>query len=141
MKSITENKLHGEFIAIIEDAFAQKTAEEWGEILVKADIPHSVCRVWEEVLADDQAWAIGAFEKVKYLTGERTMVRQPVSIDGSPKLKYTRGPFLGEHSEEILTELGYSDDERKALHDKKVYYTWDDQREKLGGNLEEENSY
>ncbi len=141
MKSITENKLHEEFISIIEEAFAQKTAEEWGKILVVADVPHSVARVWEEVLEDEQAWAIGAFEKVKYLTGERTMVRQPVSIKGAEKIKYERGPFLGEHSAEIIKGLGYTDEQMKELHDKKVYMTWDDLREKLGGNLEEEKSY
>ena len=141
MKSITENKLHAEFIAIIEDAFAQKTAEEWGKILVEADIPHSVAQVWEEVLEDEQAWAIGAFENVKYLTGERAMVRQPVTIKGAEKIKYARGPFLGEHSETILKELGYTDEQLKEMHDKKIYFTWDDQREKFGGNLEEEKSY
>ncbi len=141
MKSITENKLHAEFIAIIEEAFAQKTAAEWGEILVKADVPHSVAQVWEEVLEDKQAWAIGAFENMKYLTGERAMVRQPVSLKAAEKRKYARGPFLGEHSEEILKELGYNDEQLKELHEKKVYLTWDDQREKFGGNLEEENSY
>jgi cinnamoyl-CoA:phenyllactate CoA-transferase len=141
MKSITENKLHGEFIAILDEAFAQKTAAEWVDILTKADIPHSICQVWEEVLEDEQAWAIGAFEKVKYLTGERTMVRLPVTIKGSEKRKYARGPFLGEHSEEIIRQLGYTDEQINELHEKKIFFTWDDQREKFGGNLEEEKSY
>jgi cinnamoyl-CoA:phenyllactate CoA-transferase len=43
---------------------------------------------------------------MKYLTGERAMVRQPVSLKAAEKRKYARGPFLGEHSEEILKELG-----------------------------------
>jgi cinnamoyl-CoA:phenyllactate CoA-transferase len=141
MKNITENKLHGEFIAIIDEAFAQKTAEEWVDILTKADIPHSICQVWEEVLEDKQAWAIGAFEKVKYLTGERTMVRQPVTIKGCEKRKYERGPFLGEHSEEIIRSLGYSEEQMKDLHARNIYNTWDDLREKCGGNLEDERSY
>lgn len=141
MKSITENKLHAEFVAIIEESIAQKTAAEWAEILVKADVPHSVARVWEEVLEDEQAWAIGAFENVKYLTGERAMVRQPVNIKGSEKLKYARGPFLGEHSEDILKELGYTDEQRNEMHEKNIYKTWDDLREKCGGNIEDEKSY
>ncbi len=141
MKSITENKLHAEFIAIIEEAFAQKTAAEWSEILVKADVPHSVAQTWDEVLEDEQAWAIGAFENVKYLTGERAMVRQPVSLTGAEKIKYARGPFLGEHSEEILKELGYTDEQMKEMHAKNIFNTWDDLREKFGGNLEQEKSY
>ena len=64
MASITENKLHGEFIAIVEEAFAKKTSEEWTEILTKADIPFSIAQVWEEVLEDKQAWAAGVFEEM-----------------------------------------------------------------------------
>jgi len=141
MDSITKNHLHEEFISILDEAFAQKTADEWDEILTKADIPHCVAKVWEEVLEDEQAWAIGVFEKVKYLTGERTMVRQPVTLKSVEKRKYARGPFLGEHSEEIIRELGYTDEQLKELHEKGVYYTWDDLREQCGGNLEEEKSY
>jgi len=141
MKSITENKLHAEFIAIIEEAFAKKTAPEWVEILVKADVPHSVAQTWDEVLEDKQAWAIGAFENMKYLTGERAMVRPPVKLESAEQIKYARGPFLGEHSEEILKELGYTDEQRKEMHAKNVYSTWDDLREKCGGNLKDENSY
>ena len=139
--SITENKLHAEFIEILDNAFAQKTSAEWSEILVKADIPHYLAQTWEEVLEDKQAWAIGVFENVKYLTGERAMVRQPITLEGSEKLRYDRGPFLGEHSEEILRELGYTDEQLAEMHAKNVYNTWDDRREKYGGNLEEENSY
>jgi cinnamoyl-CoA:phenyllactate CoA-transferase len=141
MKSITENKLHGEFIALIDEAFAQKTAAEWVDILVKADIPHSVAQVWEEVLEDKQAWAIGAFENLKYLTGERAMVNIPVKLKASEKKKYARGPFLGEHSEQIIKGLGYTDEQLKDLHARNVFSTWDDLREKCGGNLKDEKSY
>ena len=141
IKSITENKLNEEFINILDEAFAQKTAAEWEKILTEADIPHSVAKVWEEVLEDEQAWAIGVFEKVKYLTGERTMVSQPVKLKNVEKRSYARGPFLGEHSEQILKELGYTDEQLKELHEKRVFFTWDDLREQCGGNIEEENSY
>ncbi len=100
-----------------------------------------MAQVWEEVLEDRQAWAIGAFEKMKYLTGERTMVNIPVKLKSVEKKKYARGPFLGEHSEQIIKSLGYTDEQLKDLHARNVYYTWDDLREKCGGNLEEENSY
>jgi cinnamoyl-CoA:phenyllactate CoA-transferase len=126
MSSITKNKLHGEFVQIISDAFAQKTAEEWSKILTEGDIPFSVCQVWEEVLEDKQAWAAGVFEEVDYPSGKRTMVRPPVCIEGADKMPYVRGPMLAEHSEEILKELGYTDAQLKELHEKGVYNSWDD---------------
>lgn len=132
MDSITKNQLHGEFIAILEEQFAKKTAAEWSDILRKADIPHSVCQTWEEVLKDEQAWAIGAFEAVDYPTGTRTMVRQPVYLESVDPRPYARAPYLGEQSEEILRELGYSDDQLKEMHEKGVFHTWDDLKGKYG---------
>jgi len=124
--SITENKLHGEFVQIISDAFAQKTAAEWTEILTEADIPFSIAQVWEEVLEDKQAWATGVFEEMDYPSGKRAMVRPPVCIEGADKLPYARAPMLAENTEEILKELGYSAEQLKEWHEKGVYNTWDD---------------
>ena len=129
MRSITENKLHGEFVQIISDAFALKTAEEWSKILTEGDIPFSIAQVWEEVLEDKQAWASGVFELMDYPSGKRTMVRPPVAIEGADKLPYERAPMLAENSEEILKGLGYSDEQLKKLHEAGVYNTWDDLKE------------
>ncbi|MDR0838947.1 MAG: CoA transferase [Oscillospiraceae bacterium] len=132
MASITKNELHGEFIAILEEAIAKKTAAEWAEILTAADVPFAVAAVWEEVLEDKQAWAIEAFEAVDYPTGKRAMVRQPIFLDGSDKLPYGKAPLLGEHSEEILRGLGYDDATLKAWHEAGVYNTFDDVKSRCG---------
>jgi crotonobetainyl-CoA:carnitine CoA-transferase CaiB-like acyl-CoA transferase len=57
MKSITENKLHAEFIAIIEEAFAQKTAAEWARSSLRPMSRTPWLRSGR-VLEDKQAWAI-----------------------------------------------------------------------------------
>ncbi len=93
------------------------------------------------MLEDKQAWAIGAFEKMKYLTGERAMVPIPVKLKKAEKKKYARGPFLGEHSGQIIKNLGYTEEQMKDMHDRNVFSTWDDLRERCGGNLKDENSY
>lgn len=133
MDNITENKLHGEFISILEEAVVTRTAAEWSKIFTENDIPHSVCQVWEEVLEDEQAWAIGAFESVNYPTGKRAMVRPPVNVESAKVLPYKRGPLLGEHSEEILKEIGYTEEQLADLHAKGVFNTWEDVKEKCGG--------
>jgi len=126
MSSITANKLHGEFVQILSDAFAQKTADEWSKILTEGDIPFSICQVWEEVLEDKQAWATGVFEEVDYPSGKRAMVRPPVRIEGADVLPYARAPMLAENSEEILKSLGYTDEQLKEMHDAGIYNTWED---------------
>ena len=127
--NITRNKLHGEFIQILSDAFALKTADEWAKILTDGDIPYSICQVWEEVLDDKQAWAAGVFEEMDYPSGKRAMIRPPVCIEGSDVLPYSRAPMLAENSEEILRELGYTDEQLRDMHSNGIYNTWEDVRD------------
>ena len=132
MDNITENQLHGEFIAILAEALAQKTAAEWDTILTEADIPHSIAQNWEEVLADPQANAADVFYEMDYPTGaRRKLVRQPVFV-GSDLPEYRMGPLLGEHSEEVLRGLGYSEEELARFHEEGVYATWEDLKGKYG---------
>ena len=124
--NITREKLHGEFVQILTDAFATKTADEWSKILTDGDIPHSICYVWEEVLEDKQAWATGVFEEMDYPSGKRTMVRPAVKLAGADVLPYVRAPMLAEDSEEILRGLGYTDEQLKEMHAAGIYNTWED---------------
>lgn len=133
MDSITKNHLHTEFISIIDEAFAKKDAEEWDKILREADIPHSVAQTWEEVLVDPQAWAIHALEKVSYPDGDRTLVRPPVVLQNVPLAPYDKAPLLGEHSEEILRDYGYTEEQIKTMHDKGVFVNWEDVKKRCKG--------
>ncbi len=133
MDNITKNKLHSEFIDILTEAFEQKTVAEWDEILTENDIPHSVAQSWEEVLADRQARAADVYYEMDYPTGNtRSLVRQPIFI-GAELPEYKMAPLLGEHSEEILRQLGYGEEQLAALHDSGVYSTWDDLKAQHNG--------
>ena len=132
MASISANKLHAEFIDILTEAFAQKTAAEWDGIFTANDIPHSLLRSWEEELEDEQAWANNVYYEMDYPTGNRrVLVRQPVLI-GEELPDYKMGPLLGEHSEEILRALGYDEAQLEKLHAAGVYSTWEDLRAQHG---------
>ncbi len=132
MANISANKLHAEFIDILTEAFEQKTAEEWAAIFTAGDIPHSLLHSWEEALADEQAWANDVYYEMDYPTGNRrVLVRQPVFV-GEELPDYKMGPLLGEHSEEVLRELGYDEDQLRALHEAGVYNTWDDLKAQHG---------
>ena len=133
MDNITKNKLHSEFIDILTEAFRKKSAAEWDQILTENDIPHAVAQNWEEVLADKQAWANDVYYEMDYPTGNRrALIRQPIFV-GEDLPDYKMAPLLGEHSEEILRDLGYSEDDLKSLHEAGVYNTWDDLKSKHGG--------
>ena len=131
--NITENKLHREFVEILTEAFEKRPVAEWDAILTENDIPHAVLKSWEEALEDEQAWANDVFYTMEYPTGnKRTLVRQPIFI-GNDLPDYKMAPLLGEHSEEVLKELGYSEEEMKKFHDAGIYNTWEDLKAHHGG--------
>lgn len=133
MENITKNHLNREFCDILFDAFEKKTAAEWAQLFTENDIPFSLMQTWDEVLEDRQAWANGTFESFRYPNGSvRTLVRQPVQLASEGWPEYRQGPLVGEHSEEIIRSLGYSDEELQKLHEQGVYCTWEDIAKKRG---------
>jgi len=105
-----------EFYEILREGFAQKELREWVEIFTKADLPFAVAQTWNELLADEQAWASDCFYAMEYPTGAtRTLVRPPVLFEDAGLPPYNRGPYLGEHTEAVLAELGYSQQEIQAM--------------------------
>jgi cinnamoyl-CoA:phenyllactate CoA-transferase len=81
------------------------------------------------VLDDPQLWANDYLQAMDYPTGNtRTLVRPPFQLASQSLQPYQRGPYLGEHSEEILEELGYAQDQIDAMHADGVYLTWEDVR-------------
>ncbi len=105
-----------EFYDILVAQVATKTLDEWCEIFKKADIPYAVAQTWDELLKDEQAWATNCFYSMNYPTGnERTLVRPPILFEDTPLPEYKRGPYLGEQTEKILTQLGYTPEQVKAM--------------------------
>jgi cinnamoyl-CoA:phenyllactate CoA-transferase len=113
----------------VAEAMKQKTADEWKPILAAADVPFSKCQNFEELLEDPQAWANDCLCKIRYDNGnERVLVRQPVKFREQGLPDYPRGPYVGEHSVEILKEAGYSDEEIRSMLDSGAAFVWKDQR-------------
>lgn len=105
-----------EFYDIIVEQAATRTLSEWCETFKEADIPYAVAQTWDELLDDAQAWASHCFYKMRYPTGAaRTLVRPPVLFQDTPLPEYKRGPYLGEHTAEVLAELGYTGEQIKAM--------------------------
>ncbi|MDR2530264.1 MAG: CoA transferase [Oscillospiraceae bacterium] len=103
----------------ISAAYAKFTVAEVSERLTKADIPFALAQVWSEVLQDEQAWADDVFTKLTYPSGERIAIRGPVKFGDAGLPEYKLSPHVGQHTGEILKELGYSDAEIQELLDAK----------------------
>ncbi len=129
IQNLQKNKLSQELYDIMTDAFLTKEVKEWKSILEAADIPFSVAQSLEELLEDEQAWANDCFYKMKYDNGnERILATLPVKFEEMGRPEYNRGPYIGEHTAEVLKELGYSDADVKSMLEGKAAFQFVDDR-------------
>jgi crotonobetainyl-CoA:carnitine CoA-transferase CaiB-like acyl-CoA transferase len=106
-----------ELFAEIDVAMRTKTTAEWCEILGSAGLRFAPVRGYDEVLGDPQVWANGYLAKVDVAGEERTVVGSPIWFSDTPAVPGAVAPEIGQHTEEILLELGLSWEDIAALGD------------------------
>jgi crotonobetainyl-CoA:carnitine CoA-transferase CaiB-like acyl-CoA transferase len=107
-----------ELLPILETAFLERTSAEWLELLAEAGVPSSAVNDVESALRDPQVEAREAVvEHDHSALGRVRTIRSPLrlSCDERPP---SRGPFRGEHTEQVLVEVcGYSRERVRELAD------------------------
>jgi crotonobetainyl-CoA:carnitine CoA-transferase CaiB-like acyl-CoA transferase len=97
-----------------------KPAAHWIEVLNKAGVPCGPVNTIDQVFADPQVEHLGVVHYFEHpRLGHLDVVRQPVNLSDRPQPKKFRKPTPspGEHTDEILHELGLDDSEIKHLHE------------------------
>jgi crotonobetainyl-CoA:carnitine CoA-transferase CaiB-like acyl-CoA transferase len=98
-----------ELIALLDSIFATKTRAEWSVRFDRHDLVWGPVQTIEEVARDPQAHALGAFATVPHRSGDTIQIlRSPVDFSATPGTIRRAGPELGEHTEEVLLEHGYT---------------------------------
>ena len=108
---------HGaELIAVLDEIFATRTRAEWAERFDRHQLVWGPVQSITDVVADPQARALDAFATVQHRSGDAIeIVRSPVDFGATPASVRHGAPELGEHTEAVLLEYGYSWDDIAKL--------------------------
>ena len=102
--------------AVLEPIFAARPTAEWMEILEAHSVPAGPIYTVDEVFEDPQVQHSGIVQKVDHpARGEVSLIGQPVTLSRTPAKLACASPDAGEHSDEILSEFGFTGGELGVL--------------------------
>jgi crotonobetainyl-CoA:carnitine CoA-transferase CaiB-like acyl-CoA transferase len=115
--------------AAIADVTATRTSGEWVDLLNEAGVPTGPIYSVDQVFADPQVQHIRAAVPVPHPTmGEVRVINQPVTLSRTPAAIALPTPEHGQHTDEILRELGLDDGAIDGLRKRGVIPGSDDGR-------------
>jgi CoA:oxalate CoA-transferase len=95
---------------IIGRIYAEKPVDYWVELLVNAGVPAAPVNTVARMIEDPQVIAREMIVKQQHPTaGEISVIGVPVKLSETPGSVRTPAPLLGQHTKEVLDELGYAD--------------------------------
>ena len=100
-----------------------KPSQYWVDLLNEVGVPCGPIYNVKQVFDDPQVKHLGIAVPMESANlGTINVVGQPIVMERTPQPKKMRmaTPELGEHTDQVLTELGYSKDKIAALHAKNV---------------------
>jgi crotonobetainyl-CoA:carnitine CoA-transferase CaiB-like acyl-CoA transferase len=101
---------------------AERTSAEVLEAMEEARLPAGPIMSPQDVLEDPHIAAKGLFQPVEYpgLDIPAPLMKTPVELSETPGEIRTRAPTLGEHTDEIMKELGYSMEQIDELRENRI---------------------
>jgi crotonobetainyl-CoA:carnitine CoA-transferase CaiB-like acyl-CoA transferase len=112
LRSKNRDALHD----VLEAYFVKKDTAYWIDTLNKAGVPAGPIYNIDQAFADPQAKTLGMVQKV----GDVPYLGQPITMSRTPSHAYAHPPKQGEHTAEVLREIGYRDGEIEDLRKKGI---------------------
>lgn len=102
---------------LLEDCLASRTTAEWMQLFETLDIPAMPMQTVEQLLEDPHLQATGFFQEVEHPSEGKILSMGVASrwSDSVPQERRAPAPCLGEHTTQVLGEIGYSPEQVAAL--------------------------
>jgi formyl-CoA transferase len=122
-KTKSARSVHRDWLnAEIERRLQAQTSDYWIETLNEAGVACGRINNLREVFEEPQVKHLGILKKVKSPhLGEQVLMGQPVTLTRTPSTIARSAPRRGEHSEEILSEIGYAPQDLERMKSAGVF--------------------
>jgi crotonobetainyl-CoA:carnitine CoA-transferase CaiB-like acyl-CoA transferase len=105
-----------QLVHLIDEAFLEHDVAHWRRALEQHDIAFAVLPTYPEAASDPQFHANDVVVPLEHpRLGQIATISSPVQVEGCTKQSATAAPDLGQHSRQLLSELGYSPSEIDGL--------------------------
>jgi len=103
------------FAAALDEAFLQRDARTWRDLLSEAGMAVALVARSQDINEDQQMVDAGVLTPMPEGPGARYTISSPFAVTRAPKVAVRRAPEIGEHTEDVLEELGYDAQRIQAL--------------------------
>ena len=115
------NKNRGELVPVLDELFSTQSADHWLEKLKDTGIPSGPINTIAETLAHPQHRARHFVVELDHpLIGPVKSMGNPVNLSATPVNYRLAPPTLGQHTHEVLVELGYDETAIASFREKSV---------------------